>query len=374
MVPYNGFCHSACKAPYLPHPTQLEALIVTISEAELARIVPICHPQAIVNVGVRTVATRSLPGHFNPFWDETFTFRRRAGPQPNRVSVLVVHVGRKVVAFGEATLPLTEDLILELWDHSATWWLPLPRRDGVTVGRLCISLKARFGKQPHALHSHAAAPSARSTHTNSQERNEPDRAPSEMVDMEPSDEEIGADSIDTAEGFRMSIIIFGAILSPTTQPNPTAVALTMDTGDYFASTPKQAIHHGVVHWNTEIRLPDVDPAVFHLNLLDSQGDTLADGTVSLPSLHGEGTHLVPLFGPSGSVAVRVSLRVNLRPLPLDFTASRARQPLSPPHTLTNRIPPPRRLPPQNPRGAFPTDVPAPIPLPAHRRPLTSLLR
>jgi len=96
MVPYNGFCHSACKAPYLPHPTQLEALIVTISEAELARIVPICHPQAIVKIGVRTVATRSLPGHFNPFWDETFTFRRRAGPQPNRVSVLVVHVGRNV--------------------------------------------------------------------------------------------------------------------------------------------------------------------------------------------------------------------------------------------------------------------------------------
>lgn len=26
------------------------------------------------------------------------------------------------------------------------------------------------------------------------------------------------------------------------------------------------------------RLPDVDPAVCHLNLLDSQGDTLADGT------------------------------------------------------------------------------------------------
>jgi len=234
MVPYNGFCHSACKAPYLPHPTQLEALINTMPSEFVG------HPGRQLgsefNPAIRIAV---MDGRAGVKPSTTFTFRRRAGPQPNRVSVLVVHVGRKVVAFGEATLPLTEDLILELLEHSATWWLPLSR-DGVTVGRLCISLKARFGKQPHALHSHAAAPSARSTHTNSQERNEPDRAPSEMVDMEPWDEEIGADSIDTAEGFRMSIIIFGAILSPTTQPNPTAVALTMDTGDYFASTPKQA--------------------------------------------------------------------------------------------------------------------------------------
>jgi len=48
---------------------------------------------------------------------------------------------------GGRALPLTEDLILELWEHSATWWLPLPRPLKTMTGLccLCIGLLAFVG-------------------------------------------------------------------------------------------------------------------------------------------------------------------------------------------------------------------------------------